>query len=217
MIDVQDVTVDPDWLRDREQTLVAFHDLLASDGLQRGLIGPREVPRLWPRHLRNCLCVADPGVGLLGRGVSVADFGSGAGLPGLVWALARSDVEVTLVEPLQRRTTFLREAVATLGLADRVTIMQARAQDVPELAQDVVTSRALAPLASVVEWSLPHLRPGGALLAIKGGKASQELSEARESIAGMGGRSPAIVRIGPVGDDGQPLATVVRVLKGAAS
>lgn len=217
MTDIHDLTVDPVWLLEAEQTLIAFHDLLATDGLQRGLIGPREVPRLWPRHLRNCLCVADPGVGLLGTGAKVADLGSGAGLPGLVWALARPDVAVTLVEPLQRRTTFLQEAVASLGLGYRVTIVQARAQDVPALAQDVVTSRALAPLAAVVEWSLPHLRPGGELLAIKGGKASKELSEARESIASMGGRSPAIVRLGPMDADGQPLATVVRVVKGGTA
>ncbi|MDQ1246024.1 MAG: rRNA (guanine527-N7)-methyltransferase [Actinomycetota bacterium] len=205
--------VDEDWLDRSRAALDAFHDILAVQGLERGLIGPREVPRLWPRHLINCLCVADPGMGLLPPEASVADIGSGAGLPGLVWALARPDLTVTLVEPLQRRTTFLTEASATLGLTERVRITQARAQDLSPMNVDVVTSRALARLDTVVGWSLPHLRNGGALLAIKGGKASRELAEARESIEACGGTDVAIIRIGPVDEAGQPLATVVRVAR----
>jgi 16S rRNA (guanine527-N7)-methyltransferase len=213
MSDEYTALVDPDWLASAQGTLIGFHDILATSGLERGLIGPREVPRLWPRHLINCLCVADPGIHLVPTGASVADIGSGGGLPGLVWALARPDVRVTLVEPLQRRTTFLRETAAALDLDDRVEVIQARAQDVAALDMDVVTSRAVARLEGVVEWSLPHLRPGGVMLAIKGGKASQELSDARESIKAMGGAEPSVLRIGPVDEAGQPLATVVRVAR----
>lgn len=208
---VTDVLVDGEWLTTRRSDLVGFHDLLATDGLTRGLIGPREVPRLWPRHLDNCLAVADPELGLLPSGSRVVDIGSGAGLPGLVWALARPDIRVTLMEPLQRRTRFLRDAVARLALEQRVDVIEARAQDCPPVGADVATSRALAALTTVVEWSLRHLRWGGSLVAMKGGKASAELAEARETIDTLGGRDARVVRVGPIQSDGHPMATVVYV------
>lgn len=210
------IDVDPDWMRTSEARLAGFHDLLAAEGEVRGIIGPREVPRLWPRHLLNCVCVADPQLHLIPEGARVGDIGSGAGLPGLVWALARRDLSITLVEPLQRRTNFLDEAIDRLDLAGQVTVVQSRAQDLAPLGLDVVTSRALAPLPTVVEWSLPHLAPGGHLLAMKGGKASQELAAARETIVTAGGVAPEVIRIGPIDDTGHPLATVVRVTVGGA-
>lgn len=209
--DVTELLVDEEWLASRRSDLVGFHDLLATDGLTRGLIGPREVPRLWPRHLDNCLAVADPSVELIPVGSRVLDIGSGAGLPGLVWALARPDLQVTLLEPLQRRTRFLFDAVSQLQLDDRVTVVEARAQDCPPLKTDVATSRALAALPAVVEWSLPHLRSGGTLVAMKGGKASAELMEARETIGALGGCASSVVRLGPLQPDGHPIATVVLV------
>ncbi len=210
----EELTVDMSWVTTTEGQLGELHDLLATDGVTRGLIGPREVPRLWSRHLRNCLVIVDPSLGLVPMGATVCDIGTGAGLPGLVWAAVRPDLRVTLIEPLQRRTRFLAEAAAKLGLDERVSITTGRAQDVAPLGVDVVTSRALAPLPTVVEWSLPHLVRGGRLLAIKGGKASAELAESREMIATYGGIDPGVVRIGPLGGEGHPQATVVKVTAG---
>ncbi|MHB1066737.1 MAG: 16S rRNA (guanine(527)-N(7))-methyltransferase RsmG, partial [Candidatus Nanopelagicales bacterium] len=104
----------PDWLGPYAEPLRVFADLLAGPGVERGLIGPREVARLWERHLLNCAVVAEPSTGLVPQGASVADVGSGAGLPGLVWAIVRPDITVRLLEPLLRRTVFLNEAVAAL-------------------------------------------------------------------------------------------------------
>ena len=122
----------PDWLAAQAGPLTAFADLLADVGVTRGLIGPREVPRLWQRHLLNCAVVADPAAGLVPAGATIGDVGSGAGLPGLVWAIARPDTTVVLIEPLLRRSTFLSEAVAELGLGDRVTVWRGRAEDAAE-------------------------------------------------------------------------------------
>lgn len=154
---------------DRLPTAKRFVDLLASVGVERGLVGPREPPRLWERHVMNCVVV----VPRVPEGSRVADVGSGAGLPGLVWAIARPDLEVTLIEPLLRRTTFLDEAVTILGL-DNVTVQRSRAEDVDD-AFDVVTARAVASLEKLGVWCLPLLRPGGVLLALKGEKASDEV------------------------------------------
>src|SRR5689334_11355452 len=137
-----------------------YVDMLATAGVERGLIGPREVPRLWTRHVLNCAVV----VPRIPAGATVADVGSGAGLPGLVWAIARPDLEVTLIEPLLRRTIFLEEAVADLGL-ESVTVIRARAEDVDQTF-DVVTARAVASLEKLGSWCLPLVRPGGVLLAL---------------------------------------------------
>ena len=149
-----------------------YVEVLADAGVERGLIGPREVPRLWDRHLLNCAVV---GV-LLPHGTSVVDLGSGAGLPGLVLAISRPDLRVTLVEPMARRTQFLEEAVARLGL-DNVEVVRARAEELHgRLAADVVTSRALAPLERLLRWSAPLLADEGTLVAIKGRSAPQEVA-----------------------------------------
>ncbi|WP_206055656.1 16S rRNA (guanine(527)-N(7))-methyltransferase RsmG [Nocardioides sp. GY 10127] len=151
-----------------------YADILASDGVTRGLIGPREVARLWDRHLLNCGVVAEA----VPHGARVADVGSGAGLPGLVLAIARPDLTVTLIEPLLRRTTFLQEVVDELGL-DHVTVHRGRADSAvgPE-GYDVVTSRAVAGLPRLLEWSMPLVRPSGVLLAMKGSSVEEEIREA---------------------------------------
>ena len=129
--------------------------ILATDGVVRGLIGPREAPRLWERHLLNCAAVG----ALVPQGSTVCDVGSGAGLPGLVLAVARPDLEVELVEPLLRRTTFLNEAVAALEL-ENVTVTRGRAEQLHGVRRfDVVTSRAVAPLTRLLEWSMPLVTP----------------------------------------------------------
>lgn len=149
-----------------------YAELLATTGIDHGLIGPREAPRLWERHLVNC-AVMHP---LLEDGSSVADIGSGAGLPGLVLAVVRPDLDVQLVEPLLRRTVWLTDAVDELGL-DNVTIHRGRAEEV-ELQVPAVTARAVASLEKLVAWSFPLLEPGGRLLALKGEAAATELQEA---------------------------------------
>lgn len=150
----------------------AFAHLLATAGTERGLLGPREVPRLWDRHLLNCAVVAD----LVPDGAHVADIGSGAGLPGMVLAIRRPDLEVTLVEPLLRRTAFLEEAVDVLGLTN-VIVRRARAQELAGGARfDAVTSRAVAPLDKLLRWSLPLTTRDGEVLAIKGRSATDEVA-----------------------------------------
>jgi 16S rRNA (guanine527-N7)-methyltransferase len=172
-----------------------YHDILASTGVTRGLIGPREGPKLWSRHLDNCAVIALPELGIVPVNSAVMDIGSGAGLPGLVWALTRPDIRVQLVEPLLRRADFLTEVVATLQLGKRVVVTRARAEDVPPASADVVTSRAVAALPKLTSWSLRHTAPGGTVVAIKGGRASMELSAEREKIRRLGGRQSAVVEI----------------------
>ncbi|KHL10506.1 UNVERIFIED_CONTAM: 16S rRNA methyltransferase [Mumia flava] len=163
---------------------------LATSGVERGLIGPREVPRLWDRHLLNCAVVATA----LESGAEIADVGTGAGLPGLVWAIARADVRMTLIEPLLRRTVFLEEVVADLGL-DNVDVVRGRAEEV-DGAYDVVTSRAVAPLPRLVGWSMPLVRPGGSMWAIKGASVSDEVPAARSAIRRSGGTNVRVTTYG---------------------
>jgi len=147
---------------------------LADAGVVRGLIGPREAPRLWDRHLLNCAVLTD----LLPDSATVADIGSGAGLPGLVLAIRRPDLRVTLVEPLLRRTSFLEEVAADLGL-DNVEVVRGRAEALHgERAFDVVTSRAVAALPKLLGWSMPLVAPTGALVAMKGSSVAEEVEEA---------------------------------------
>jgi 16S rRNA (guanine527-N7)-methyltransferase len=159
-----------------------FAELLAGSAVERGLIGPREVPRLWDRHLLNCAAVAE----LIPRGASVVDVGSGAGLPGIVLAIARPDIRVTLVEPLQRRVVWLSETVGELTLGDQVTIERVRAEDAATRRFDVATARAVATLDRLVGWCLPLLRPGGTLFAIKGQSAGEEMAAAEPVLRRMG-------------------------------
>jgi 16S rRNA (guanine527-N7)-methyltransferase len=161
----------------------SFAHLLASEATVRGLIGPREVPRLWERHLLNCALVAD----LVPQSATVCDIGSGAGLPGLLLAIRRPDISVSLVEPLLRRTSFLDEAVVDLGLAN-VEVVRARAEALPDNRRfDVVTARAVAPLDRLSAWALPLVRTGGEFLAMKGSSAQAEIAAAAAVIrAGHG-------------------------------
>lgn len=161
---------------------IAYADLLASAGVERGLIGPREVPRLWERHLLNCAVVSPA----IEPDASVADIGSGAGLPGLVLALCRPDLRITLVEPMLRRVRFLEEAVSSLGL-ERVEIVRVRAEELNvDHGYDVVTARALAPLDRLGRWCLPLVRAGGTLLALKGESATTELEAAFSTLQRLG-------------------------------
>jgi 16S rRNA (guanine527-N7)-methyltransferase len=182
-----------------------YVQLLATDGVVRGLIGPREAPRLWERHLLNCAAIEE----MVPEGSSVCDVGSGAGLPGVVLAIARPDVEVELVEPLLRRTTFLAETVTALDLKN-VTVTRGRAQDLHGVRRfDVVTSRAVAPLPRLLEWSMPLVAPEGVLLGMKGLSVAEEIEDARGTLAGLGCAPPEILEIG----DADALSTtrVVRV------
>lgn len=175
-------------------TAQRYAALLASAGVERGLLGPREVDRLWERHLLNCAVLAE----IVEPGERVVDIGSGAGLPGLALAIARPDLTVTLVEPLLRRSTFLREAVAELGVA--VAVVRGRAEDAAVRAEvggaDAVTSRAVAPLDRLTGWSLPLLRPGGRMLAIKGERAAGEVAEHRRGMAALGAEDVRVVKCG---------------------
>ena len=182
-----------------------FVHLLATAGVQRGLIGPREADRLWERHLLNCLALAPA----IPQGATVVDLGSGAGLPGLVLAIGRPDLELTLVEPLQRRITFLDEVVADLGLTG-VTTFRGRAEDLHGRRRyDVVTARALAPLSRLLGWAMPLVAGDGVLLAMKGSSADREILEAAGELAAWGCGEPAVLEL--LGPDGESTATVVRV------
>lgn len=175
----------PAWLAPHRDRLTEFVALLADVGVTRGLIGPREVPRLWDRHVLNCAVVADPTDGLVPVDSRIADVGSGAGLPGLVWAIARPDVQVVLIEPLLRRSTFLTEAVAALAVGERVQVVRGRAEDVSKDPDwrpvDIVTARAVAPLERLIGWTVPLLAEGGHLLALKGSTAEAEVAEAADA------------------------------------
>ncbi len=162
----------------------AYYELLATDGIEHGLIGPREVPRLWDRHILNCGVVGD----LLHADERVVDIGSGAGLPGIPLAIARPDVTVILVEPLQRRVDFLERTVAQLELDVQVVRGRAEEKAVREEAggADVVTSRAVAPLARLAGWSAPLIRVGGRMLALKGSSARDEITRDEETAARVG-------------------------------
>jgi 16S rRNA (guanine527-N7)-methyltransferase len=171
--------------------------ILGTDGVTQGLIGPREAPRLWERHLLNCAVVVVPSPGLVPVGSFVADVGAGAGLPGLVWALVRPDLRVVLIEPLLRRATFLERTVDALGLAGRVVVARDRAEQMAgTLAVDVATARAVAPLDRLAAWTLPLLRPGGSLLALKGRSAEQEIVRTAEALQGLGAESAELVTVG---------------------
>ena len=173
-----------------------FAEILATQGVERGLIGPREVPRLWSRHLVNCAVVAEEATTQMSPGCTVADVGSGAGLPGLVWALMRPDLHVTLIEPLLRRATFLSEAVTELSLAGRVEVVRARAEDVAPRTFDVITARAVARLPQLLTWTLPLASVGGVVLALKGSTAAQEVEEVEGTRVARGAGPIAIHRYG---------------------
>jgi 16S rRNA (guanine527-N7)-methyltransferase len=180
------------WFPGAAERLVAYAEILATDGVVRGLIGPREVPRLWERHLLNCAVVEE----LIPAGSSVGDVGSGAGLPGLVLAIVRPDLHVSLIEASLRRSTFLSEAVEKLGLTN-VTVVRARAEELPKTTRlDVVVSRAVAPLPKLAAWCAPLLASDGRMLALKGDTAEQELIDAAAVLKKLKMRDGRVVRVG---------------------
>jgi 16S rRNA (guanine527-N7)-methyltransferase len=166
---------------DAVDRLASYAEILATDATERGLIGPREVPRLWDRHLLNCAVIES----LVPEKATVADVGSGAGLPGLVLALVRPDLEVSLIEPLLRRATFLTEVVERLGV-ENASVVRARAEEIRDSEFDVVTSRAVAPLDRLARWCLPLCRSGGVMLAMKGASAEAELAAAKADLDALG-------------------------------
>lgn len=169
---------------DRLALAECYVDWLAGAGLERGLMGPRERPRLWDRHVLNC-AAAQSGIA---EGETVVDIGSGAGLPGIPLALARPDLTITLVEPLLRRATFLSEVIDDLGID--VTVVRGRAEEKAVRGEvggaDVVTSRAVAPLAKLAGWSAPLLRSGGRMVALKGASAAEEVDRDQKALARLG-------------------------------
>lgn len=172
--------------------LEQYAALLATEGVVRGLIGPREVPRLWDRHIANSAILAT----VLPEDSTICDVGTGAGLPGLVVAICRPDLEVTLVEPLLRRTTFLDEVVHGLGLGN-VEVIRARADALHGTRRfDVVTSRAVAPLDRLLEWSMPLVAPEGELLALKGSSVAEEIEAARPVLEKYRCDEPVVIELG---------------------
>lgn len=208
----------PDWLLPAEPVLSDYVDVLSTTGVEHGLIGPREVPRLWERHVLNCAVVAEPSNGLVPTGSRVADVGSGAGLPGLVWGIARPDIHVVLIEPLLRRATFLTQAVDDLGLTGRVTVLRGRAEDIttsPDWSPvDVVTARAVAPLEKLLGWTVPLLVRGGRLALLKGSSAADEVASSAPAALSMGVRDLGITTCGSPWVD--PETTVVTGTRGTA-
>lgn len=194
---------------DRLPEAVRYGELLAGIGVERGLIGPREVTRLWERHLLNCAVLSE----VVPSEVTVCDVGSGAGLPGIPLALVRPDLRITLLEPLLRRTRFLQEVVELLGL-EHVTVLRGRAEEVLGTFEPVhvVTARAVAPLDRLAGWGVPLLRPYGEMLALKGDTAEEELRGARAALGKLGIVGTEVLTVGQGIVD--PPSTVVRVEAG---
>lgn len=184
-----------------------FHRLLVEEGVLRGLVGPREVSRLWERHLLNSAAV----VPFLPSTGSIVDIGSGAGLPGVVVAAMRPDAEVVLLEPMERRVDWLNEVVETLGLANAVVI-RGRAEELHgDLRADAVTARAVAPLDRLYRWALPLLDKDGVLVALKGARAQDEVEAGARAAKKLGGGPAEIVTASTI--DGAEKTTVVRVVR----
>jgi 16S rRNA (guanine527-N7)-methyltransferase len=187
-----------------------YADLLAGPGVERGLIGPREVDRIWDRHILNSAAAAE----LIEPDARVVDVGSGAGLPGVVLAIARPDLSVTLLEPMLRRTDFLAEVVAELGLS--AVVVRGRAEEPTVRSRvggaDAVVSRAVADLGKLTRWCLPLLRPGGRMLALKGDRAEAEVAEYRAAMSRLGVVEVEVVRCGT--SYLNPPTTVVSAVRG---
>lgn len=177
------------------ESAARFVDLLAERGVERGVIGPREIDRLWGRHVLNSAVLAE----LIPAEAIVVDVGSGGGFPGVPLALARPDIEVTLLEPMARRIQWLTEVVDELGLTN-VVVVRGRAEEKTIRTQlgeaDIVTARAVAPLARLAEWCLPLVRAGGLLLALKGASAAEEVQRDASTVRKVGGESIDVVQCG---------------------
>lgn len=168
--------------------------LLTEHGVTRGLIGPREVDRLWDRHVLNSAVIAE----LVPESATVIDVGSGAGLPGIPLAIARPDLRVTLLEPMARRVAWLTEVVDELGIDVRVVRGRAEESEVRRDigGADVVTARAVAPLSKLAGWCLPLTRPGGMVMALKGESANEELARDADAVRRAGGVEQSVVTVG---------------------
>jgi 16S rRNA (guanine527-N7)-methyltransferase len=190
-------------------TMLRYAELLAGPGVERGLIGPREVERLWERHLLNCGAVAE----LIGPELGVVDVGSGGGLPGLVLAIARPDLRITLLEPLLRRTLFLSECVESLELRN-VEVRRGRAEEwAGRVNADLVTARAVAPLEKLIGWCLPLIAPKGRMLALKGDTAEAELDRVAPGLSALGAVDWGVASVGV--ELGDAATHVVRIDLGA--
>lgn len=190
-----------------------YADHLVTTGVERGLIGPREAPRVWERHVLNCAVVAE----IVPTGARLVDVGSGAGLPGIPLAVARPDLQVVLLEPLARRAEWLREVIDDLGLD--VEVERGRAED-PAIRRrwegaDVVTARAVAPLGRLSAWCLPLLRPNGMMLALKGASAEAEVTRDATEVRKAGGGPVRVMRCGVGVVDPPSTVVVVGRLPGA--
>jgi 16S rRNA (guanine527-N7)-methyltransferase len=198
---------------DRLSQARRFAEHLATSGVERGLIGPREAPRIWERHVLNCAVVGE----LVPDGARLVDVGSGAGLPGIPLALARPDLSIVLVEPLARRVEWLREVIADLGLP--VEVERGRVEEAVVRRRwegaDVVTARAVAPLHRLAGWSVPLLRPGGLLFAVKGASAASEVERDRAAVRKSGGSAPRIERCGVGVVDPPSTVVVIERVRGA--
>jgi 16S rRNA (guanine527-N7)-methyltransferase len=179
---------------DRLPVAQQFADMLSEHGVRRGLIGPRELDRLWERHLLNSAVLAE----LLTPDCHVLDVGSGAGLPGIPLAIARPDLQLTLLEPMARRVAWLQEVITELALT--VEVVRGRAEEGPVRerlsGQEAVTARAVAPMERLSRWCLPLLRPGGQLLALKGSSAAEELARDEAAIRAAGGGRAEVISCG---------------------
>jgi 16S rRNA (guanine527-N7)-methyltransferase len=186
------LAVAADVFGDRLEKAREYAEFLATEGVTRGLIGPRETTRLWDRHLLNSAFVAE----LLPDRGELVDIGSGAGLPGVVLALLRPSFRVILLESMLRRCVFLEECVARLGL-ENVQVVRARAEDMAGVIRaDVVIARAVAPLDRLAGWAAGLLRPGGEILAIKGQSAAEELAAAKPVLSRLDVRSAEVLHAG---------------------
>lgn len=192
-----------DVLGDALPKMEMFHGKLQEEGELRGLIGPRELPRLWERHILNSAALA-PFIEKLLRDskantFSVADIGSGAGFPGIVLAAMFPSVSFSLIETMERRVEWLDEVVKDLAL-DNVTVIRARAEEVIGTRYfDAVTCRAVAPMTKLSHWMLPLLKSGGVFVALKGRSAQAEIDKAAKEIRKERGVSPQ-VHEAPVGE-----------------
>ncbi len=184
--------------------------MLTTTGIEHGLIGPREGPRIWERHVFNCAVVES----LLPHRCRVVDIGTGAGLPGVVLAIARPDLHVTLIEPLERRTRWLQAAIDELRLS-QVSVRRGRAEDFAgRLQAPVVTARAVAPLERLIHWAWPLLPVEGRLLALKGQAAHNELEGSQDLLQRLGVREAEVKEVGS--DVITPPSRVIQIVRPSA-
>lgn len=177
---------------DRLDLAKRYVEHLATSGIERGLLGPREVPRLWSRHVLNCAVIEE----VMDKDAEVADVGSGAGLPGLCLAVARPDLKLTLIEPLERRCIWLSEVIEDLGLTN-VTVMRGRAEQMVDVVNArYVTARAVSALTNLAGLTIPLLHGQGELIAIKGRSAAEEIAKATKAIRKLGGKETEVLTVG---------------------